>query len=132
MSETARLVSTTYNHHLTMASNLATTDAGQQHQYMSGHDTSGTTGNQYTNDNQYTNGHDSTTRDGVVPARLVKHQGTVSQVNDPTFFKIANPGPLGLISFGVTTFCLGLYQCGAGYASKHLHSLNLIASVCLL
>ena len=42
------------------------------------------------------------------------HQSTVSQVTDPQFFKIANPGPLGLISFALTTFVLGLYQCGAG------------------
>jgi hypothetical protein len=41
-------------------------------------------------------------------------QAQVSQVYDPEFFKIANPGPLGLISFALTTFVLGLYQCGAG------------------
>ena len=42
------------------------------------------------------------------------HQPTVSQVTDPQFFRVANPGPLGLISFALTTFVLGLYQCGAG------------------
>ncbi|KPA44946.1 gpr1 family protein [Fusarium langsethiae] len=42
------------------------------------------------------------------------HQSMVSQVYDPSFFKVANPGPLGLISFALTTFVLGLYQCGAG------------------
>lgn len=42
------------------------------------------------------------------------HQSMVSQVTDPQFFKVANPGPLGLISFALTTFVLGLYQCGAG------------------
>ncbi|PNY24947.1 Uncharacterized protein TCAP_05113 [Tolypocladium capitatum] len=42
------------------------------------------------------------------------HQSTVSQVNDAQFYRIANPGPLGLISFALTTFVLGLYQCGAG------------------
>lgn len=42
------------------------------------------------------------------------HQSMVSQVNNPEFFKIGNPGPLGLISFALTTFVLGLYQCGAG------------------
>lgn len=26
----------------------------------------------------------------------------------------ANPAPLGLIGFALTTFVLGLYQCGAG------------------
>lgn len=39
----------------------------------------------------------------------------VSHVYDPTFFKIANPGPLGLISFALTTLVLGFYQCGVGY-----------------
>lgn len=47
----------------------------------------------------------------------VKNQATISQVYDPSFFKIANPGPLGLISFALTTFVLGLYQCGTGFAS---------------
>lgn len=42
------------------------------------------------------------------------HQAMVSQVYQPTLGKIGNPGPLGLIGFGVTTFILGLYQCGAG------------------
>lgn len=28
--------------------------------------------------------------------------------------KTANPSPLGLLSFGITTFILGLYHCGAG------------------
>ena len=41
------------------------------------------------------------------------HQSMVSQVYNPSF-KAANPGPLGLISFALTTFVLGLYQCGAG------------------
>lgn len=39
---------------------------------------------------------------------------TVSQVPHPPFEKLANPGPLGLLSFAITTFVLGLYQCGAG------------------
>ncbi|EEP78198.1 conserved hypothetical protein [Uncinocarpus reesii 1704] len=39
---------------------------------------------------------------------------TVSQVPHPPFEKLGNPGPLGLLSFAVTTFVLGLYQCGAG------------------
>lgn len=42
------------------------------------------------------------------------HQSMVSQVYDPPFYRVANPGPLGLISFALTTFVLGLYQCGAG------------------
>ncbi|KHN97156.1 Gpr1 family protein [Metarhizium album ARSEF 1941] len=47
------------------------------------------------------------------------NQSTVSQVYDPQFFKIANPGPLGLISFALTTFVLGLYQCGAGLPNSN-------------
>lgn len=39
---------------------------------------------------------------------------TVSQVPNPPFQKLANPGPLGLFGFAITTFVLGLYQCGAG------------------
>ncbi|PHH77960.1 hypothetical protein CDD80_7531 [Ophiocordyceps camponoti-rufipedis] len=42
------------------------------------------------------------------------HQATVSQVRDPRFFRLGNPGPLGLISFALTTFVLSLYLCGAG------------------
>lgn len=38
----------------------------------------------------------------------------VSHVYNPPYYKIANPGPLGLISFALTTFALGLYNCGAG------------------
>ncbi|KAK0384476.1 hypothetical protein NLU13_8562 [Sarocladium strictum] len=47
---------------------------------------------------------------GVLPK---PHQATVSQVYAPVS-KPANPGPLGLISFALTTFCLGFYQCGVG------------------
>ncbi|PHH62904.1 hypothetical protein CDD81_6622 [Ophiocordyceps australis] len=47
------------------------------------------------------------------------HQATISQVTNPQFFKIANPGPLGLISFALTTFTLGLYQCGAGLPNSN-------------
>ena len=43
------------------------------------------------------------------------HQSTISQVREPEFFAVANPGPLGLISFAGTTFVLGFYQCGVGY-----------------
>jgi succinate-acetate transporter protein len=49
------------------------------------------------------------------------HQATVSQVYDPSFYKIANPGPLGLISFALTTLVLGLYQCGAGLPGGNPH-----------
>jgi hypothetical protein len=47
-------------------------------------------------------------------ARVPKHTGLVSQVPTPPFVKLGNPGPLGLIGFALTTFVLGLYQCGAG------------------
>lgn len=43
---------------------------------------------------------------------------TVSQVPLPPYMKLANPGPLGLLSFAITTFVLGLYQCGAGYVAN--------------
>ncbi|KJZ77627.1 hypothetical protein HIM_02804 [Hirsutella minnesotensis 3608] len=42
------------------------------------------------------------------------HQSTVSQVTDPQFFRVANPGPLGLFSFALTIFVIGLLNCGAG------------------
>lgn len=69
--------------------------------------------------------------DQLPPARKedVEHQGgagklqfnpaarpgaMVSQVLQPQYMKLANPGPLGLLSFAITTFVLGLYECGAG------------------
>ncbi|KAI6780228.1 uncharacterized protein J7T54_003007 [Emericellopsis cladophorae] len=51
----------------------------------------------------YVNGHDPELGHGA-------HRSTVSQVRDPQFFKVANPGPLGLISFAITTLCLGFYH----------------------
>lgn len=42
-------------------------------------------------------------------------QSTVSQVTAPVFTKLGNPGPLGLLSFAITTFVVGLLECGAGY-----------------
>lgn len=39
---------------------------------------------------------------------------TVSQVLAPPYMKLGNPGPLGLLGFAVTTFVLGLYECGVG------------------
>ncbi|PHH85851.1 hypothetical protein CDD83_11089 [Cordyceps sp. RAO-2017] len=42
------------------------------------------------------------------------HQSTVSHVRDAHLFKLANPGPLGLFGFALTTFVVGLYECGAG------------------
>lgn len=51
---------------------------------------------------------------GVQRVPVPAHQSTISQVFDPRVGKVANPGPLGLISFGITTFVLGFYQCGVG------------------
>lgn len=56
----------------------------------------------------YQNGH---YENGGIPPK--PHQATVSQVYSPVS-KPGNPGPLGLISFALTTFCLGFYQCGVG------------------
>ncbi|EEH39319.2 hypothetical protein PAAG_08588 [Paracoccidioides lutzii Pb01] len=39
---------------------------------------------------------------------------SVSSVPRPSYRKTANPGPLGLLGFAITTFVMGLYQCGAG------------------
>ncbi|KND89319.1 hypothetical protein TOPH_06048 [Tolypocladium ophioglossoides CBS 100239] len=64
----------------------------------------------------HTNGRhlgDTNMQDGAPATTNKPHQSMVSQVYDPQFFKVANPGPLGLISFASTTFVLGLYQCGA-------------------
>lgn len=59
--------------------------------------------------------HDGHQNNGAdLKARVPKHTGMVSQVLAPQFGKLANPGPLGLIGFALTTFVLGLYQCGAG------------------
>lgn len=38
----------------------------------------------------------------------------VSQVISPPYEQLGNPGPMGLYSFAITTFMLGLYHCGAG------------------
>lgn len=53
---------------------------------------------------------------GADPAQNVpsRRNYTVSQVPMPPYTKLANPGPLGLLSFALTTFALGLYECGAG------------------
>ena len=53
---------------------------------------------------------------GKPPLDPALRQGAmVSQVPLPPYMKLANPGPLGLLSFAITTFVLGLYECGAGY-----------------
>ncbi|KAL1850035.1 hypothetical protein Plec18167_008264 [Paecilomyces lecythidis] len=44
---------------------------------------------------------------------------TVSQVLAPPYMKLGNPGPLGLLGFAVTTFVLGLYECGAGLPNSN-------------
>lgn len=84
-----------------MSAPVQNNELADQHNYKEGHV-------------GHTNGHHAPVNagpGGVVPK---PHQSQVSQVYDPQFFKIANPGPLGLISFALTTFVLGLYQCGAG------------------
>ncbi|KAF9891596.1 hypothetical protein FE257_003607 [Aspergillus nanangensis] len=47
-------------------------------------------------------------------AALPRSSRTVSHVHEPPYMKLANPGPLGLLGFAITTFVLGLYECGAG------------------
>ena len=61
-----------------------------------------------------TNGHGAYKDEPGAPATGQYHQPTVSQVLDARARGMANPGPLGLIGFALTTFVLGLYQCGAG------------------
>jgi succinate-acetate transporter protein len=50
----------------------------------------------------------------VPPAQHPSNIPFVSQVLHPEYEKLANPGPLGLIAFAITTFVVGLYECGAG------------------
>lgn len=52
---------------------------------------------------------------GTTPGRTRRPRQTVSQVAAPMFTELGNPGPLGLLSFAITTFVVGLLQCGAGY-----------------
>ncbi|KAI9147740.1 Ammonia transport outward protein 2 [Paramyrothecium foliicola] len=80
---------------------------GAYQHYTQNHDPANLNGAHHANG---ANGSDF--RDGYLPPS--KHQSTVSQVYNPGFFKFANPGPLGLISFAITTFVLGMYQCGVG------------------
>lgn len=47
-------------------------------------------------------------------AAVAREGAMVSQVLQPQYTKLANPGPLGLLSFAITTFVVGLYECGAG------------------
>jgi hypothetical protein len=66
-----------------------------------------------------TNGHGAYKDEAGVPAAApaVNYQHTVSQMPAGPLANLANPGPLGLIGFALTTFVLGLYQCGAGLLS---------------
>ncbi|KAG2413166.1 hypothetical protein HFD88_002355 [Aspergillus terreus] len=48
------------------------------------------------------------------PPTMPRPSRTVSHVHEPPYMKLANPGPLGLLGFAITTFVLGLYECGAG------------------
>ncbi|KAK2880136.1 hypothetical protein FQN49_000550 [Arthroderma sp. PD_2] len=43
-----------------------------------------------------------------------EHKVAVSNVSSPPFNKLANPAPLGLFGFAVTSFVVGMYNCGAG------------------
>lgn len=63
------------------------------------------------------------------PTQSSRHGALVSQVPAPQYMKLANPGPLGLLSFALTTFALGLYECGAGYVFLPVHSLSLVGAV---
>lgn len=47
-------------------------------------------------------------------AAAPRQSAMVSQVLQPQYMKLANPGPLGLLAFAITTFVVGLYECGAG------------------
>lgn len=47
-------------------------------------------------------------------AAATRQGAMVSQVLQPQYMKLANPGPLGLLAFAITTFVVGLYECGAG------------------
>lgn len=98
-----------------MAAFQPSTDPGLQHSYAPGRD-SGYVDEQAAARNNYTHhadfGADMEANRG--PVRVIPHQSTVSQVYKPEFFKIANPGPLGLIAFALTTLALGFYQCGVG------------------
>ena len=83
------------------------TQAEARNDYVHGHNEPGTNGYHHGN-------YDAETAE-VIPGPSSKpHRSTVSQVYDPSFFKIANPGPLGLISFALTTLVLGFYQAGVG------------------
>jgi len=61
-----------------------------------------------------TNGHSAYKDEAGVAAPSAAYRHTVSQVPAAPLSNLANPGPLGLIGFALTTFVLGLYQCGAG------------------
>ncbi|KAA8901667.1 hypothetical protein TRICI_006032 [Trichomonascus ciferrii] len=51
---------------------------------------------------------------GQQPTHVDPNAHLISQVMHPEFQKLGNPGPLGLYSFAITSFMLGLYNCGAG------------------
>jgi hypothetical protein len=88
---------------------------GEYQHYTQGHDPAGVNGGAIPGYGHHQH-HLAEGNDYGVP--VPKHQSTVSQVYNPGFFKFANPGPLGLISFALTTLVLGFYQCGVGYVSS--------------
>jgi succinate-acetate transporter protein len=67
-----------------------------------------------TNAEGTSNGQNYVKDEAAVDPAVRRHLDFVSQVPNAPFNKLANPGPLGLIGFALTTFVLGLYQCGAG------------------
>jgi len=66
-----------------------------------------------------TNGHGAYKDEAGAAVPAVNYQHTVSQVPASPMSNLANPGPLGLIGFALTTFVLGLYQCGAGLPNSN-------------
>lgn len=64
--------------------------------------------------NEHTTATVDGTTNGKAAALNTPRNYTVSQVYNPEFNKLANPGPLGLFGFAVTAFTLGVYECGAG------------------
>lgn len=63
------------------------------------------------------------------PTQTSRHGALVSQVPTPQYMKLGNPGPLGLLSFALTTFALGLYECGAGCVFLLVYSSSLVGTV---
>lgn len=63
---------------------------------------------------------------GHPPAHIDPNAHLISQVMQPEFQKLGNPGPLGLYSFAITSFMLGLYNCGAGMPGSEPGATNAV------